>query len=33
MLKIAVVGRGCIAQKAYLPVFAEMENIEVHLYT
>lgn len=33
MLKIAVVGLGGIAQKAYLPVFAEMENIEVHLYT
>ncbi|MBC1675607.1 Gfo/Idh/MocA family oxidoreductase [Listeria welshimeri] len=33
MLKVAVVGLGGIAQKAYLPVFAEMENIEVHLYT
>ncbi|MBF2474403.1 Gfo/Idh/MocA family oxidoreductase [Listeria seeligeri] len=33
MLKIAVVGLGGIAQKAYLPVFAELENVEVHLYT
>ncbi|MBC1628880.1 Gfo/Idh/MocA family oxidoreductase [Listeria welshimeri] len=33
MLKVAVVGLGGIAQKAYLPVFAEMENIEVHLHT
>lgn len=33
MLKVAVVGLGGIAQKAYLPVFAEVENIEVHLYT
>lgn len=33
MLKIAVVGLGGIAQKAYLPVFAEVENVEVHLYT
>ncbi|MBC1884034.1 Gfo/Idh/MocA family oxidoreductase [Listeria seeligeri] len=33
MLKIAVVGLGGIAQKAYLPAFAELENVEVHLYT
>lgn len=33
MLKIAVLGLGGIAQKAYLPVFAHLDNIEVHLYT
>ncbi|EUJ33003.1 oxidoreductase [Listeria floridensis FSL S10-1187] len=32
-LKVAVIGLGGIAQKAYLPVFAELENVEVHLYT
>ncbi|EUJ19552.1 Gfo/Idh/MocA family protein [Listeria aquatica] len=32
-MKVAIVGLGGIAQKAYLPVFAEMEEIEVHLYT
>ncbi len=32
-MKIAIIGLGGIAQKAYLPVFAEMENVEIHLYT
>ncbi|MHC5251998.1 Gfo/Idh/MocA family protein [Listeria kieliensis] len=32
-MKVAIVGLGGIAQKAYLPVFAEMEELEVHLYT
>lgn len=33
MLKIGVIGLGDIAQKAYLPVFAEKEDMEFHLYT
>lgn len=32
-MKVAIIGLGGIAQKAYLPVFAEMENVEIHLYT
>jgi virulence factor len=33
MLKIGVIGLGDIAQKAYLPLFAEKGDIEFHLYT
>ncbi|WP_226676156.1 Gfo/Idh/MocA family protein [Mesobacillus jeotgali] len=33
MLKIGIIGLGDIAQKAYLPVFAEKQDIEFHLYT
>ncbi|KGL40979.1 Gfo/Idh/MocA family protein [Paenilisteria newyorkensis] len=33
MQKIAVLGLGGIAQKAYLPVFAHLDNVEVHLFT
>ncbi|WP_210364751.1 Gfo/Idh/MocA family oxidoreductase [Bacillus sp. REN3] len=33
MLKIGVIGLGDIAQKAYLPVFAEKGETEFHLYT
>jgi virulence factor len=33
MLKIGVIGLGDIAQKAYLPVFAEKGDIEFHLFT
>lgn len=33
VLKIAVLGLGGIAQKAYLPVFAHIDNVEVHLFT
>ena len=33
MLKIGIIGLGDIAQKAYLPVFAEKGDIEFHLYT
>jgi virulence factor len=33
MLEIGVIGLGDIAQKAYLPVFAEKGDIEFHLYT
>jgi virulence factor len=33
MLKIGIIGLGDIAQKAYLPVFAEKGEIEFHLYT
>ncbi|MCY1689995.1 Gfo/Idh/MocA family oxidoreductase [Exiguobacterium sp. SL14] len=30
-MKLAVIGLGDIAQKAYLPVYAERSDIEVHL--
>ena len=33
MLKIGIIGLGDIAQKAYLPVFAEKEDVEFHLFT
>jgi virulence factor len=33
MLKLGVVGLGDIAQKAYLPLYAEQEMIEFHLFT
>lgn len=33
MLKIGVIGLGGIAQKAYLPVFSSLKEIEWHLYT
>lgn len=33
MLKIGIIGLGNIAQKAYLPVYSQLENIEWHLYT
>lgn len=33
MLKIGIIGLGDIATKAYLPVFAEKEDVELHLYT
>jgi virulence factor len=33
MLKIGIIGLGDIAQKAYLPVFAEKGDIEFHLFT
>ncbi|WNF23922.1 Gfo/Idh/MocA family oxidoreductase [Mesobacillus jeotgali] len=33
MLKIGVIGLGDIAQKAYLPIFAEKGDIEFHLFT
>lgn len=33
MLKIGIIGLGDIAQKAYLPVFAEKAEIEFHLFT
>lgn len=33
MLKIAVIGLGEIAQKAYLPIYGQMKNVEFHLYT
>ena len=33
MLKIGIIGLGDIAKKAYLPVFAEKEDVEFHLYT
>ncbi|WP_251009785.1 Gfo/Idh/MocA family oxidoreductase [Bacillus sp. ISL-39] len=33
MLKVGVIGLGDIAQKAYLPVFAEKGDIEFHLFT
>lgn len=33
MLKIGVIGLGDIAQKAYLPVYSSMKDIEFHLYT
>ncbi|MEW9050539.1 MAG: Gfo/Idh/MocA family oxidoreductase [Neobacillus sp.] len=33
MIKIAVIGLGDIAQKAYLPVISQIANIEVHLVT
>lgn len=33
MLQIGIIGLGNIAQKAYLPVYSKLENIEWHLYT
>lgn len=33
MLKIGVIGIGDIAQKAYLPVYSGLKDIEFHLYT
>lgn len=33
MLKIGIIGLGNIAQKAYLPIYSQLENIEWHLYT
>lgn len=33
MLKIGVIGLGDIAQKAYLPVFSNLTDIELHLFT
>jgi virulence factor len=33
MIKIAVIGLGDIAQKAYLPVISQIANLEVHLVT
>lgn len=33
MLKIGVIGLGGIAQKAYLPVYSSLKEIEWHLYT
>jgi virulence factor len=33
MLKIGIIGLGDIAQKAYLPVFGEKNDIEFHLFT
>lgn len=33
MLKIGIIGLGDIAQKAYLPLFSRMKDIEYHLYT
>lgn len=33
MLKIGIIGLGNIAQKAYLPIFSQLEQIEWHLFT
>ncbi|MCC3357787.1 Gfo/Idh/MocA family protein [Bacillus sp. REN16] len=33
MIKIGVIGLGDIAQKAYLPVYSELKEIEFHFYT
>ncbi|WP_413304183.1 Gfo/Idh/MocA family oxidoreductase [Bacillus sp. 1P10SD] len=33
MLKLGVIGLGDIAQKAYLPVYSSMKEIEFHFYT
>jgi virulence factor len=33
MLKIGIIGLGDIAQKAYLPVISQRNDIEIHLYT
>ena len=33
MVKVGIIGLGDIAQKAYLPVFAERGDIEFHLFT
>lgn len=33
MLKIGVIGLGDIAQKAYLPVYSGMKDVEFHFYT
>ncbi len=33
VLKLGVIGLGDIAQKAYLPVYSGIEDIELHLYT
>ncbi|MHA6248346.1 Gfo/Idh/MocA family protein [Pontibacter sp. CAU 1760] len=33
MVKLGVIGLGDIAQKAYLPVYSNLEEVELHLYT
>lgn len=33
MIKIGVIGLGDIAQKAYLPVYSKMKDVEFHFYT
>ncbi|MGG5255403.1 Gfo/Idh/MocA family protein [Neobacillus sp. SM06] len=33
MIKVGVIGLGNIAQKAYLPIYAAIDDVEFHLYT